>query len=194
MDYSSFGCTRFNNDCAQYLRPGDIYHELTTLIAAHEKFDVVWLDNVLEHVLDPESLVQNIRNVALPGGLLLVEVPNDFSRLQNFLMEREFINREFWVAMPDHISYFNKEGLENLLKAHDWRPLSVIADYPIDWNLLNSDSNYVMDKSKGKACHMERVIFENLLHEQPLEKITAFYKALADLGMGRQLVALSRLE
>ena len=35
---------------------------------------------------------------------------NDFSILQKYLMERNHINSEFWVAIPDHVSYFNNAG------------------------------------------------------------------------------------
>jgi hypothetical protein len=62
-----------------------------------------------------------------------------------------------------------------------------LADYPIDWNLLNPDSNYVKDRTKGKNCHKERIEFENLVHNLDVDKLIALYKSLADLGLGRQI-------
>jgi 2-polyprenyl-3-methyl-5-hydroxy-6-metoxy-1,4-benzoquinol methylase len=194
IDYSEHGCSKFNPDCLGQLKSGDIYEILGQLVQSDERFDVVWLDNVLEHVLDPESLVQDIRKVMAETGLLTVEVPNDFSRLQMHLLDKSHIDREFWVAVPDHISYFNRSGLESLMASNGWQTVSMIADYPIDWNLLNHNTNYVMDKSKGKSCHLERVAFENLLHHEPIDKVVAFYKAMADLGLGRQLVGFFELK
>jgi 2-polyprenyl-3-methyl-5-hydroxy-6-metoxy-1,4-benzoquinol methylase len=194
LDYSNYGCSKFNPDCLPFLIVNDIYQSLDNLLAQGMSYDVVWLDNVLEHVLDPEKLIQNIKPIVKQNGLLVIEVPNDFSILQDFLIKNEYVDREYWIAIPDHISYFNRPGLENLLHAFGWSSIAILADYPIDWNLLNDKTNYVMDKSVGKACHMERVVFENLIHQQPIEKVIQLYKAMADIGLGRQIVGIFRKE
>ena len=46
-----------------------------------------------------------------------------------------------------------------------------------------------MLKTKKKVnCHMARVEIENLLHAISPEKTNAFYEALSELGLGRDLV------
>jgi SAM-dependent methyltransferase len=187
IDYSNYGCLKFNPDCVDSIVVGDIYNSLDTLIADGQKFEVIWLDNVLEHVLEPDDLIARIKKIILPNGILIIEVPNDFSVIQKYALDRGYVGTEFWIAIPDHISYFNRVGLENILIAHGWRPLSFLSDYPIDWNLLNPDTNYIKDRSKGKNCHKERVNFENLIHDVGVEKVVTLYQALADMGLGRQI-------
>jgi len=187
LDYSNYGCEKFNPGCTKNIVTGDIGSNLSRLIESRKTFDIVWLDNVLEHVLEPQELILNIRQVVAPHGLLVIEVPNDFSLIQQYLLQNGAIDREFWVAIPDHISYFNRDGLANFMQSNKWDSLCFLADYPIDWNLLNPDTNYVMDKTKGKNCHFERIQFENLLHMQDIEKILTLYKSLADVGLGRQI-------
>ncbi len=41
-----------------------------------DSFDVVFADNVLEHLADPESVFREVRRVLKPGGLFLGKTPN----------------------------------------------------------------------------------------------------------------------
>ena len=185
LDYSSFGCEKFNPECSKYLMAGDVYENLQILIKKGRMFDVVWVDNVLEHVIDPEGLVTDLKKITAPKGTLVVEVPNDFSMLQNYVLKKGHVNGPYWVAIPDHLSYFTKVGLENLLHAHGWKSVACLGDYPIDWNLVNPNTNYIQDKTKGKSCYRERIEMENLLHTMGVEKVVDFYSSMAALGCGR---------
>lgn len=186
IEYSDYACRRFHPDCLAHLRTGDVQQRLQECIAQQEQYDLVWLDNVLEHVLDPLELLQQLRSI---GKLLVVEVPNDFSSLQQALLERQQIDRAFWVVAPDHISYFNKKGLVQLAETAGWQSINTLSDFPIDWFLTNDFSNYNRHKNTGKQAHYARVQLDNLFHDQSIEKTNRLYEALADLGMGRQIVA-----
>jgi 2-polyprenyl-3-methyl-5-hydroxy-6-metoxy-1,4-benzoquinol methylase len=189
IDYSSFGCAKFNPHCIGDFIEGDLYGNLNALIKNEKKYDLVWLDNVLEHVLDPLDLLQKAEKLLASGGVLMVEVPNDYSVLQNHLLEKGHIDRQYWVAYPDHLSYFNKEGLSTLANSAGLKCVFSMADFPIDINLLNSNTNYCKDKSKGKSCYLSKVEFENLVHKQNLESVVNFYKSLMDLGLGRCIIS-----
>jgi 2-polyprenyl-3-methyl-5-hydroxy-6-metoxy-1,4-benzoquinol methylase len=190
LDYSSYSVERFQPTLRECLRTGDLAEQLDILITDKQKFDVLWLDNVLEHVPDPESLLRRARALVAPGSSLVVEVPNDFSALQTHLLEAGHIDRPFWVALPDHLSYFNQTGLRNLAAATGWRVSKTLADQPIDLNLLNPATNYVMDKSAGPACHRARIEQDNfLLRTAPLAAVAAYYEGMAGVGLGRNIVA-----
>ena len=193
LDYSGYGCEKFNPDCLENLMVGDVYYNLRGLISEGKKYDLVFLDNVLEHVLDPEELVNELKKVMVPSGILAVDVPNDYSILQKYVIEKKYVHTEYWHVTPDHLSYFDKTGLENLFQQNGWTSVMTIADYPIDWNLVNLNSNYIEDKSKGKSCHRERIEMENLIHTQPIEKVINFYKAMADLGLGRSIIGYFKI-
>ena len=190
LDYSSFSVERFQPALREYLRPGDLVAELDRLVAEGRTFEVLWLDNVLEHVPDPAGLLRRCRQLVAPGGALLVEVPNDFSALQNYLLAQGHIDRPFWVVLPDHLSYFNAEGLRNLATATGWRIAKTLADQPIDLNLLNPRSNYVMDRAAGPAAHRARLEQDNLLlRTASLAAVAAYYEGMAGVGLGRNIVA-----
>ena len=190
LDFSSYSLERFQPALRQHLRTGDLYEELGKLALEGRQFDALWLDNVLEHVLDPTELLRRCRALVQPGGVLVVEVPNDFSPLQQHLLEAGHIDRLFWVVLPDHLSYFNPAGLRNLAQATGWHLARTLADQPIDLNLLNPATNYVRDRAAGPACHQARVEEDNfLLRTAPLSAVAAYYESLASVDLGRNIVA-----
>jgi 2-polyprenyl-3-methyl-5-hydroxy-6-metoxy-1,4-benzoquinol methylase len=189
IDFSDYGCKKFNPDCLPTLLIGDIYEQMLLLTKADSKYDVIWLDNVLEHVLDPLHLLQACKKLLHSGGVVIIEVPNDFSVLQEHLLNRGDIISRFWVVVPDHISYFNQEGLTALAKDAGLETVFTMGDFPIDFNLINPDTNYNRDKTKGKNTHRSRVSLDNLMHSISAEKTVNYYKALADLGLGRQIIS-----
>jgi SAM-dependent methyltransferase len=189
LDYTSGGCKLMNPDCLKYVIEGNIFSSIENLISDKKLFSVIWIDNVLEHVTNPFELISKSKKLLKKNGVLVIEVPNDFSIIQQHALNNNYIDNEFWVVVPEHLSYFNKEGLINLLDNAGYANYLTLGDFPIDINLFNSSTNYVMNKSVGKAVHKARVETEILIHEQSIEKANKFFEALADLGMGRSIIS-----
>ena len=188
LDYSEFGCKKYHDSCLADMLVGDIYENMNRLIVKKKRYSVILLDNVLEHVINPLYLLNSTRELIDEGGVLVIEVPNDFSVMQNYLLEQKYISQPFWIAYPDHLSYFNKDGLINLCREAGFQCKRVIADYPIDFNLVNKNTNYIEKKSVGKSCHRSRVEIENFMHRLSPEKTIKVYEAIAELGLGRELI------
>lgn len=194
LDYSEFGCLNHNPEYLQYMVIGDIYDNINRLIADDKSFDCIWLDNVLEYVIDPFNLISRCRKLVANQGIMVIEVPNDFSVVQRYLIGKEHISQPFWIAQPDHISYFNREGLISICREAGWECLDTMGDFPIDFNLFNENTNYVEDRSKGKSCHRARIAIENLLHSISVEKTNELYNILSMMGLGRQIIDFFRKE
>ncbi|MBV6644243.1 MAG: class I SAM-dependent methyltransferase [Cyclobacteriaceae bacterium] len=191
IDFSDFGLKRHHPYLAGNLTAGNIFDTINQLIEEQKKYDLVWLDNVLEHVIDPRQLVLLCHQLTQPKGVLVVEVPNDYSHLQSTLLNSEKVERKYWEAYPDHLSYFSRESLVRLLSSNGWDTQKVLADYPIEWFLANKNTNYVSDRDVGKSVHQARMFIENFLHEDQssnMEDLVAFYEAMAKIGQGRQLI------
>ncbi|MBF2053172.1 MAG: class I SAM-dependent methyltransferase [Candidatus Sericytochromatia bacterium] len=194
VDYSRFGCQQMNPHCLDDLLAGDIYLILHQLIEQHKTYDLLWISNVLEHVLDPLALLRTLQKLVSPAGYLIVQVPNDFSFFQNYLLQAKIISEPFWVAVPDHISYFTRTSLKRLCLEAGWSEQLVLADFPIDLFLLNEHSNYHHAPEKGKAAHLARVKLENLFHAHSPERTNRFYQAMAELDFGRQITGFYTLK
>lgn len=193
LDFSNHGVSRQNPDFTDCVETGDLFSLLKKKSLAGNKYDVILLQNVLEHVLDPIALLQTIKGLLQPAGLVVITVPNDFSLTQKSLLAKGCIDREFWVCPPDHLSYFDHISLRNILLHCDFFVRDLISDFPVDWYLFHSGSNYINDPSQGKEAHFSRVAIENMLQTNDISDVVSFYRSLAKLGAGRDLTAVASL-
>jgi SAM-dependent methyltransferase len=77
----------------------------------HEEgaFDLVVLDNVLEHLADPVAAVRRAAGLVRPGGLLWVQVPNEAHLL---LRHRAFsLIKTRSITFPGHVNLFTAATL-----------------------------------------------------------------------------------
>lgn len=192
IDYSHAGVQQVNPAYADHVEQGDVFELLKARIASGKQYDLVWLGNVLEHVLDPVSLLQSLRRLVAPDGLLVVTVPNDGTAYHEELYATGAILDRFWVAMPDHLSYFTADSLRRTAEATDWDCLAIQGDFPIDLFLAHEGSNYVADRSRGAQAHRARLMLERLIGQAGIEASNRFYAALVDVGFGRNLTAFFR--
>jgi SAM-dependent methyltransferase len=70
-------------------------------------YDVISLSHVLEHLLDPFSALRLLRERLKPGGLLVLEVPNDH-RLE--------LTRATRSSDLPHLWFFSGEGLRRVVE------------------------------------------------------------------------------
>ena len=70
-------------------------------------FDVVTLDQVIEHIADPVRVLRGIRQVLKPGGLLVLSTPNADGWGAR-LFGRRWIH---WHA-PYHLQFFSRESMK----------------------------------------------------------------------------------
>jgi len=192
IDFSVAGVEAMNPDMADRVEQGDLFELLEARIGLGHTHDLVWLGNVLEHVLDPIALLTALRRLVAPGGLLVAIVPNDGSAYQEMLFESGAIDRRFWIAIPDHMSYFTADTLRATAQATGWDTLEILGDFPIDLYLAHPGSNYVADPRLGRDAHAARLRLEALIGTAGAEAANRFYSALADVGLGRNLTAFLR--
>lgn len=100
--------------------------DITKPLSINEKFDVVLLLDVLEHVFDPLFLLSEAKSVTKPGGYIIITVPLYFDILDRLkilftgsvvsmdnLVYGEKIYKKFRSYNYDHIRFFRpKEVLE----------------------------------------------------------------------------------
>ena len=191
-DYSSDGVNRHFPHLNKFVVTGDTEELIQKMTVESQTFDLVNVNNVLEHLLNPIEVMQGLRKLVKPNGCLRVQVPNDFPALQIYLLENQMIDHEFWVAPNEHMNYFEKDSLKNLFLHVGFTLVEALADYPIDLNLLNPDSNYVMDRTKGKHCHLARIHADNFLARKSVEDLVTFRRGCGESGLGRNVVVYGR--
>jgi len=189
IDFSLDGIKSQNPELASKVTIGNVFSILDEMIEANkEKFDVIICSNVLEHVVDPLLFLEKFKRLLAPKGVCRIQVPNDFSFLQKFIVKKDLAHENFWVSPPAHLSYFNKKSLCETLENYGYVIEELLGDFPIDLFLLNPDSNYILDKAKGKNCHQARLWFEHLLTNNGIEDYIAFRRGCGQAGIGRNLI------
>jgi SAM-dependent methyltransferase len=155
------------------------------------RFDVVHLNNVLEHVPNPIELIGLCRELILPGGLLCLNVPNDYSPFQT-AATMSLSCSEWWVAPPHHLNYFDFDSLDALLSRMGFTVGERTTSFPMELFLLMG-LDYTNDPSLGRSCHGQRKRFDLALENSGFaETRRAFYRALAAAGIGREIVLIAR--
>lgn len=81
-----------------------------------EKYDVVLLSQVLEHVVDPNEVARNIYAVLRENGLAAIAVPHFGSALSKIQGKNDM-----YISPPEHLTYFSKQGLIKLFQRYDFK-------------------------------------------------------------------------
>lgn len=96
-----------------------------------ESFDMVVLNQVIEHVPDPEALMRNVLGRLKPGGRAVMSFPNADS-LQRKLSGHKWIN---W-HVPYHQHHFNRKSFGRLAEKAGYEIVRVRTITPNLWTLL----------------------------------------------------------
>jgi 2-polyprenyl-3-methyl-5-hydroxy-6-metoxy-1,4-benzoquinol methylase len=92
---------------------------------AGEKFGVVTLLDVLEHVTDPGAFLSGLNDFIAPGGMLIIVTP-DISSLAARIMAGRW-----WHYRIAHLNFFNLHSLGWLLEKHGFE---IILKKRFAWN------------------------------------------------------------
>ncbi|MGH2912603.1 MAG: GNAT family N-acetyltransferase [Solirubrobacteraceae bacterium] len=151
------------------------------------RYDAVLLVNVLEHIPHAAEMLRGIHRLLATEGLLFISVPNDFNPLQ-LAAQRELGAEPWWIAIPDHVNYFDVESLRALTQQLGFETVDVLADFPMELFLLMG-LNYVGNPELGATCHAYRVSAERAI---PADVRRKLFRSFAANGVGRSLHMLVR--
>jgi len=150
---------------------------------AGQSWDVINVAYVLEHIPRPMAFLNNVRQHLKPSGILVVEVPNEFNPLQLAYLKRENID-PYWIFLPEHVNYFNKDSLERLVRGGGFTILHGESCFPMEMFLLMGD-DYLKNKAVGPASFAKVVSMENALRDHDPALLSQLYSSLYAHGIGR---------
>lgn len=188
IDFSLKGVINHFPHLTNYVDEGDVFEKMRDLVNTNRKFDIINCSNVIEHLIDPLELLNLIKKISHTKTLIRLQLPNDYSWIQSVLENNNLIDSQYWVAIPDHLSYFNYNNLKNFLNKNDFAICDQLGDFPIEMFLLNKSSNYNLNKSVGKDAHEARMLFETEMFKKSPKEFLKARKAFGDLEIGRNII------
>ena len=103
-----------------------IVSELKPEIFGDEKFDVIYMRHLVEHLENPHQFLAQVKKVCAPGAVLAVHVPNDFSWTNSFkrCCYRFGISKDFGsLRFPYHLVGYNPKSLRLLFELAGFKHL-----------------------------------------------------------------------
>jgi SAM-dependent methyltransferase len=108
---------------------GDVRHIIEVI---DERFDCIVASEIVEHVDDPWSLLDELRRVTSPGGRLVISIPNIANAsLIGDLVRGRFDYTYIGLACAGHLRFFTRASIRDLLDIAGWRVESIVPQRAI---------------------------------------------------------------
>ncbi len=82
----------------------------------NDYFDAIYFNDVLEHLVDPYTVLENIKGKLSPNGVIISSIPN--IRYHNvfikLLVKKEFEYQSYGVLDKTHMRFFTKKSIKNM--------------------------------------------------------------------------------
>jgi 2-polyprenyl-3-methyl-5-hydroxy-6-metoxy-1,4-benzoquinol methylase len=171
-----------------------------------EEFDLIVLNQVIEHVPDPVALLKLVRGRLQPGGKVILGTPNSGS-LNKMISGRKWLN---W-HIPYHLHHYNKKSFARIAEQAGYKVLRIRTVTPNLWTVLQlraySDetvegqpsaawtcSGPSVPKTSSYATHLKNRIVSRVTG-MTTRMIGPFNRAVDALGLGDSMfVELTRNE
>ena len=150
-----------------------------------KKYDVITLNNILEHVIDPVIFMKKLKKNISKNTLIILTIPNDFSDLQK-KTNTKVKKKNYWVCPPEHLNYFNRKSFLNFAKILGLKIIDAFADFPIELFLLKKEFDYTKNPKLGKKIHLLRCEIVNYLGDNvSIKDLYDFLKIIYKFNIGR---------
>lgn len=90
---------------------GDVTDGITKL--PEKYFDAIYCNDVLEHLIDPYTFLQNIQQKLSPTGIFIASIPNVryFNNFINFLFKKDWKYEDSGILDRTHLRFFTQKSI-----------------------------------------------------------------------------------
>ena len=93
-----------------------LHGDITQHKLPSQSLDAININQVLEHLKNPEQVIEESYRLLRKGGMLIISVP-DLGSPQFAIGKKNW----FLLDLPFHLFHFTEEGLENLLRKNEFK-------------------------------------------------------------------------
>jgi SAM-dependent methyltransferase len=145
---------------------------INQLSAVTDRFDVVMMTGVLEHLCDVESSLNVLKSLLKPGGMIYLGVPDASSY-------HRYFGAPFQYFSMEHVNFFAPNTLSNLMMRHGFqtvkiqrleRHLGPKSIEPVVFGLFSPKSGNVDISMMDPDSETKDGLFQYLMHSRELEE------------------------
>jgi len=133
-----------NTGCKIYVSP------LEEADLPEDYFDVVYLNNVFEHLKDPNKALQKIKDTLKENGELIIVIPSEDALLFK-LFKQDF----FPLDVPRYLFTYNKMNISKLFSQHDFRVKKINYSYSL--SSLTSSIAFKLNKTVDAFSFFDKI-------------------------------------
>ena len=141
---------------------------------SNEKFDLVILSAVLEHIIDFDNSMQKIRSLIKDSGLLFLEVP-DAERFESHIFG------PFQQFSTEHINYFSQYSLQNFLSRFSFKMIEAKPFESRVSSTIDPDIFLVAQKTEEKGARITKDTISEPKVMQYIEKCLKIDSNIKDI-------------
>ena len=96
-----------------------------------EKFDVITLTDVFEHITEPKEMLQQCRTLLNDEGIIFIKVPNGkFQLLKEKLLRKGDENRDIWDSY-EHVVHYTQDTFRKMVEGEGFKITQFDVDPPV---------------------------------------------------------------
>ena len=159
---------------------GTTCYENIDTIPSEEKYDIITMFHVLEHLPDPIEILNKLKNHLEKDGKIIIEVPNADDALLSLYKSKEFSDFTYWVC---HLYLYSNKTILDLFEKCNLTVsfMQQIQRYPLSNHL------YWLT-SKGPGGHKKWAA----LNDEQLDDL--YGRKLASLGIADTIIAVVEMK
>lgn len=132
-----------------------------------EKYDYILMADVLEHLLQPQKALEQLKSLLKPKGIIWLSIPNvsHISIIQQ-LIDNEFTYNKWGLLDNTHIRFFTRKTIVRLLENLQYKIKNVydIIKYPEETEFKGKhlEANFIkeMISEKNSDIYTYQMVFE----------------------------------
>ena len=155
--YTAFGLEPSSALFNTFLKNDQFFFQSSVheFLKAHpaDKFDVIIVADVLEHIEDPASFVFEISSMLLPDGILFISTPDTKSSFAKLAGKKWHYYNKY------HLSLFSMSNLKDLAARHNLSSLAsgYITRYQSLHYIFKYAFNFILHKKFGALSFLSRI-------------------------------------
>lgn len=168
-----------------------------------EKFDVITLWDVLEHIDKPDEILNKCHRITAPGGYIIILIPQVDSTLARWT------GRNWKMMGLDHVNYFSKKTVTKILADNGYEVVKIRSSFEIKlfimYTLLpwikrfKSKKKQTLYEASVNISSAERQQYFNKVVKRPMWQLKLFvaihnvvYNLLSFFRIGDEMVIAAR--